>query len=138
MSYSPLSVYALKHAHVHARNTYTTLEGGVRRRSNHPSLRYFLTSHSNRIVSIINETALGFSGEPRFRVTVFRLGVCVRACDRTRGCVRDAPYLFTHVLEYNCYRERGFLATRNTYIYFVNIHTCAQYAISQMMKRARY
>lgn len=64
------------------------------------------SSHSNRIVSIINETALGFSGEPRFRVTGFR--VSVRPCVyRTRGCVRDAPYLFTHAVEYNCHRDSG-------------------------------
>ena len=66
----------------------------------------FSSSHSNRIVSIINETALGFSGEPRFRVTGFR--VSVRPCVyRTRGCVRDAPYLFTHAVEYNCHRDSG-------------------------------
>jgi len=60
------------------------------------------SSHSNRIVSIINETALGFSGKTRFRVTGFR--VSVRPCVyRTRGCVRDAPYLFTHAVEYNCH-----------------------------------
>lgn len=49
------------------------------------------------------------SVEPRFRVTDFRVGV--RPCVyRTRGCVRDAPYLFTHVVEYNCAhdtRRRG-------------------------------
>lgn len=70
------------HSHTHyapsSRLVHTTLEGGVRRRSNHPlSSLPPHPSHSNRIVSIINETALRFSEEPRFRVTVFRVDVYI-------------------------------------------------------------
>lgn len=131
-SYSPFPTfthshtYARAHARTHTTGMYTRSQrrrckGGVRRRSNRPPPRStpapsLSSSHSNRIVSIINETALGFSGEPRFRVTGFRISV--RPCVyRTRGCVRDAPYLFTHAVEYNCHRaEESFLATRNTHM----------------------
>jgi len=85
------------------------------------------SSHSNRIVFIINEAALGFSGEPRFRVTGFR--VSVRPCVyRTCGCVRDAPYLFTHAVEYNCDSDvqREVFSRRETCTYIcshlANIH----------------
>ena len=85
------------------------------------------SSHSNRIVFIINEAALGFSGEPRFRVTGFR--VSVRPCVyRTCDCVRDAPYLFTHAVEYNCDSDvqREVFSRRETCTYicshFANIH----------------
>lgn len=59
------------------------------------------------------------SVEPRFRVTGFRVGV--RPCVyRTRGCVRDAPYLFTHVVEYNCARyaaqREAPVATESAYV----------------------
>lgn len=74
----PFPTFTHSHTLRTQRHVHTTLESGVRCRSNHPlSSLPPLPSHSNRIVSIINETALRFSEEPRFRVTVFRVDVCI-------------------------------------------------------------
>jgi len=64
--------------------------------------RWFeVPSHSNRIVSIINETALGFSSVASLasELRLFRIGVRVRVrVPDTRLRLGRSPYLFTYAV----------------------------------------
>lgn len=106
-SYSPLFLRLRTHTRYARtpRHVYATLEGGVRRRLNHP-LRYTPSTSSPRILIelsplLMRLRSVSVESLASELQSSARQCVCVvRACDRTRGCVRDAPYLFTHTVEY--------------------------------------